>query len=184
MLTINLKPLRISLTFGFFFVLGITTLRENSLGAWSLLFCILHELGHLFAMLVLGAEISEITFYGAGIRIISDGISERPPLHQAVIYLCGPAVNLALAAVLRGEPSAVNLFLGVFNLLPLSYFDGGRLAALILGDKRGVLRALNVLSGIAVGAAASTAVIKSGGVFEASSLIYFGFIAMAYFLDA
>lgn len=184
MLTINIKPLRISFTFGFFFVLGITTLRECGIGVWSLLFCILHELGHLCAMLVLGAEISQITFYGAGIKIISDGISDLPPLRQAAIYLCGPAVNLALAAILHGVPSAINLFLGAFNLLPLSYFDGGRLAVLALGGRRGVLRALNVLSVIAIGALALTAVINSEGAFEPSSLIYFGFIVMAYFLDA
>lgn len=184
MLTINLKPLRISLTFGFFFILGITTLREHSLGAWSLLFCILHELGHLAAMLILGAKVSEITFYGAGIKIISDGISECPPPHQAVIYLCGPAVNLALAAVLRGELSEINLFLGLFNLLPLSYFDGGRLAALVLDGKRGVLKALSAGSCMAICTVAAAAVINSEDAFEPSSLIYFGFIAMAYFLDA
>lgn len=184
MLTLNLKLLRISFTFGFFFILGIASLREQSLGALPLLFCVLHETGHLCAMLLLRARVSEITFYGAGIRITSDGISDLAPLRQAVIYLSGPAVNLALAAVLNGELSLINLFLGLFNLLPVSYFDGGRLAALMFAQNKGALRALNALSWIILGATALAAVIKSGGIFDPSALVYFGFIIMAYFLDA
>ena len=54
----------------------------------------------------------------------------------------GCAVNLTIAAaavIIYGKCgyfAAANLILGIFNLLPFGYFDGGRLLELIWGGRR------------------------------------------------
>lgn len=184
MLTFNFRPVRISLTFGFFFVIGITSLSGNDFGPCSLAFCLLHELGHLAAMLIFNARVTEITFYGAGIKISADGIGQLPVTARAIIYLGGPAVNLLLAACIPGDLGTANLFLGIFNLLPISYFDGGRLADMVFEGKRGVREALSVLSYALIAAAALAAALLTEGGIKPSSLLTFLFITMSYLFDS
>ncbi len=181
MITFSLKSFRISLTFGFFFILAVTS-TGDSLAAASLLFCVLHELGHLFAMRLLNVKPSEIRFYGAGISITTE-LSGLSRLSQAIIYLSGPAVNLALAAALNGDFRAVNLCLAVMNLLPVPYFDGGRLLALLLPEKSLFLRLAGTASLILLGAISAMAVFSAPRGQGPAPLITLIFIAMSLLLD-
>ena len=183
MITFSLKKFRISLTFGFFFVLAITTLRDNSLGAMSLVFCIAHEFGHLIAIKLLGITVSEIKFYGAGISISSDGISAAPRRNQAFVYLAGPAVNLLLSAILTGDLRSLNLCLAVFNLIPICYFDGGRLISLFLPKEGMAVRLLSVLSYALLAVLFIIAALTHSASVSGSSVMTLIFIALSCFLD-
>lgn len=100
----------------------------------SVISCLLHELGHIAAMKAYGVNIKEIRFYGGGMKITC-----APKLltlsKELVIALSGAAVNFLiciLSAAFFKTLSVINLTLGVFNLLPIGYLDGGRAADVIL----------------------------------------------------
>lgn len=183
MITLTLKKLRLSLTFGFFFVLALTTLRDNRLGTLSLIFCFAHELGHLSAMRLFGIKLYSLSFYGAGIKITSSAMDDIAKSAQALVYLAGPLTNLFLAVLFCGDLRAVNITLAIFNLLPIGYFDGGKLASLLLPDRAVILRTLSLLSCLTIFALTAYAVYKTSVTFNPSAIITFIFIAVSCILD-
>lgn len=136
---------------------------EGALFAVAALLClfgcvILHELGHCLAARRFGIGTSSITLYPIGGVARLDSLP-RKPLHEMLIAIAGPAVNVVLAALLfpavwfwgipaNGEPLpensavalvntmfAANIAMFLFNLLPAFPMDGGRVfrALLALG---------------------------------------------------
>lgn len=106
--------------------------------------CVMHEIGHLIMMRWLGCSVQRIRITAVGAEIcLSQMISYTK---EIAVALAGPAVNLALAAVLCRVPggmaaSGLNLALGCFNLLPVGSLDGGRIVRCtllwLLGAKGG-----------------------------------------------
>lgn len=130
---------------------------------------VLHELGHALTARHFGIHTTDITLLPIG------GISRlerlpREPRQELLITLAGPAVNVALAAVLavafalRGDLAqlpklvvsaafdtpasflaqliALNLWLAAFNLIPAFPLDGGRvLRAILAARSRDYVRA-------------------------------------------
>lgn len=91
-----------------------------------LLLSVLHELGHLAAMLLFGVEVRKIR-----VGILGTVISTAPMPLTAEIFcsLAGPFVNLFCFWVLRPcLPGAalISLLLACYNLLPVYPLDGGR----------------------------------------------------------
>lgn len=139
----NLDKIRISAGFwllvSWFGVINGWELLAVVLGA-----AILHELGHMAVLRVLGAEILEIQInvLGASMKVDDRRLSYGGELAAT---LAGPGVNLISAAVLSkwGLETAVgaHLILGAFNLLPVRPLDGGRalwlLAAMLFGPMNG-----------------------------------------------
>lgn len=181
MITFKIKNFRTVFTFGFFFVMALTSLRDNGLGAYSLFFCIVHELGHLFVMALMGVKIDEIRFYGAGIKISSCGISALGRISQAVIYISGAALNLLLGIILSGDLRFVNLCLGIFNLLPVSYFDGGKLLELLAG--RRIAKALSTVISVILTVLLMAAEAFNPIPINPSALVTLVFIGISSILD-
>lgn len=109
-----------------------------------------HELGHAAAAIARGRRVYRITLYGlAAAARRSAGPSH--PRDQFAIALAGPVSHLLVASALlcawnflpieneplrvaAGFPAVSNFLAGLFNLLPISPLDGGRVArALIAG---------------------------------------------------
>ena len=100
-----------------------------------------HELAHLFAAKLcspgyLSGATLTVDFLCAE---ISTGYME--PKHEAVCVLAGPAANLLLFFAIMLLPcpgenllvmGGISLILGIFNLLPMVFLDGGRLLRLLL----------------------------------------------------
>ena len=98
---------------------------------------VLHELGHSLAARHYGIGTRDITLYPIG-GVASLDSMPRNPMHEMVIALAGPAVNVAIALVLTvilslGVSDALlqnllvtNLLLIGFNLIPAFPMDGGR----------------------------------------------------------
>lgn len=101
-----------------------------------LLSALCHELGHLAALRLAGAEVEllRLTAFGAEIRADTRYL---PYPKEILCTLAGPAVNLVLALVfarIAGDYvlAGANLLLGAFNLLPVPSLDGGRALFLLV----------------------------------------------------
>jgi Zn-dependent protease len=177
---------RVHATFGFavaYFALGFGErygLRGAAFGALficALFLCLtLHELGHSLVAQRLGVGVSEILLLPIGgiARLTSE---PRKPLHELLIALAGPIVNVVVAFVLLVvlfrywpgeafdphalgdllEPSPLglvrglffgNVMLAIFNMLPALPMDGGRVFRALLSLAIGRSRATRIAAGV------------------------------------
>lgn len=137
MLELKLKQTLLRLDFSFFAVMALyLLLDESGFGLSALAACAMHETAHFIAMAALGVPAERVTLYGAGIRISSSRIESARPFPKALILSAGCLANFAAAVVFweLGEhgASAVNLFTGIFNLLPMGELDGAGLLKMLV----------------------------------------------------
>ena len=122
----------------------------------TLLFIFAHEAGHVTAAILTRATVYSIRLLPVGFNAgIDDGTCTRG--RRIFIFASGPCVSFllaVLAAVLMHfniTNSLVklgiyaNLYLGIFNLLPVLPLDGGKIAMELLSAEFGVLRTGKVL---------------------------------------
>ena len=105
---------------------------------WQLLAVILsaallHELGHLLVLYLLGGRVLGLRISIFGAELVTDAARLSYPGELAAV-LAGPAVNLLCGLLLaRGHAwvaAGAHLSLCLFNLLPVRPLDGGRALAL------------------------------------------------------
>lgn len=140
MLEWELGRIRLRFTFSFFALIGlICTIGETTqLRLCVILLCaLMHELGHIGAMLMFGLLPDTMTFCAGGISL-SENVLNCSKSKRTVILLAGCTVDFISAAIslllgFKGAFAAAHLVLGTFNLLPFRYFDGGRLYSELTG---------------------------------------------------
>ncbi len=178
--------IRIHVTF-FLFLIWLATIyyREGGVeAAWrgtaliSLIFlCVLlHELGHVFAARCYGVKTRDVTLWPFGGIASMDEMPEKPG-QELLVALAGPAVNVAIAALLllwrgpRLDPAnltriddpavslaaklaGANIVLVLFNMIPAFPMDGGRvlraLLAMWVGNERATELAATIGQGFAI----------------------------------
>lgn len=149
MITVKLKNLTLKFCFGFFFILAVSAVDADSYAVLSLIFCIIHEFGHLAFMLIFKIKVSEIKFYGSGIKICANGIDELNRICQTLIYFGGCLMNLLLYLIFinigSGDYALINLIICFFNLLPIVHFDGGKIFELYMPGLSFLRKAFSVL---------------------------------------
>ena len=137
LIELRLKKTLLRLDFSFFAVIALFLFLDSTGFGMSALFaCALHELSHLLIMLMFGISPEIMTFYGAGIRITSSETQYAAMLPRLLILSAGCAANFAAFALfwLNGAyaPAVINLFIGIFNLLPVGELDGAALLRTVL----------------------------------------------------
>jgi len=139
----------------------------------SLFVCVtLHELGHALAAKRYGIKTKDITLYPIGGVARLEKMPEKP-LHELVVALAGPMVNVLIMVLLlpfmhdfsletaAGEnvmvisPSnflpmlgIINIWLALFNLIPAFPMDGGRVLRALLAMKNDRVKATNIAATI------------------------------------
>lgn len=148
------RGVRFRISFGFLTVLAVLCLSGQNFSLYFLA-CLVHELGHLFCMALLGVRPACITFGAGGILITPRRDRLLPLQKELLILLSGAAVNFLLSALFRQisltGAAAVQFLVGVWNLLPASSLDGGavlRCTAEHLTRGKGAQRIIGPLSGV------------------------------------
>lgn len=131
-----------------------------------LLSILLHELGHAFAGRLFKARVSHIDLTGLGGVAHFERSLPASVIARSVIYLAGPAVNLALwlgLGALTGEAAglgkpmlalpiavlaSINFVLMCFNLLPAYPLDGGHTLDAWLGALLGPVWSVRIVAGL------------------------------------
>lgn len=132
----------------------------------------IHELGHIGALMLMGAGIRciRLTLGGAVIEYNGSRVSY---LGDAAAALAGPAASLltcfVMAATAGPDPSellcyfaGLNLMLGLFNLAPVMPLDGGRAVLCLLCAVRSP-REAEQISGLLTGIAGCGLLLVGGG---------------------
>ncbi|MDO5559151.1 MAG: hypothetical protein Q4F95_06085 [Oscillospiraceae bacterium] len=123
---------------GFLAVIAIMSLSSNSIYLDVFLSCMLHELGHMAMIILCRKRVCRVGFNAAGIKIFESSDRIGSALCENIILLGGPCANLLAAAAVAITAGAdnrfvyLNLFLGIFNLLPFRCLDGGSIIVNIL----------------------------------------------------
>lgn len=145
-MSFKLRDISIEVSFWFVAVIALMlTLFPEAQAFYCFIFCIIHECGHLFTMLLLGKKVASVKFGYFGIKIFTDK-KFLPEMKEAAIAAGGPAMNLFAAAILfiAGQENfaIMNLTLAFFNLLPVSILDGGHILSALFPESKAV-RALS-----------------------------------------
>ena len=137
----------------FIFVIIFYLTRQIEIYGILMLFAFLHELGHLFAGLLLGFKPQSLGINPLGLsinfRIKPEDYNERIrkgnvlAIKKLIIASSGPVVNFILAILFTITDWKMfgiqkefliysNILIGIFNLIPIYPLDGGRILKNIL----------------------------------------------------
>ncbi|MEG0693256.1 MAG: site-2 protease family protein [Oscillospiraceae bacterium] len=141
MLRFKLGKLHVQIDFMFVAVVTIFLIVDTTgISSIALLACFIHELGHIVMFLAVGYTPQKLTFELTGIRLTKP-IQELSAGKELLVQLAGSTTNLLIFFFLIKTIESISflslfavthLVLGVFNLLPLKSFDGGKILELIL----------------------------------------------------
>lgn len=95
------------------------------------MFILMHEISHVIVALALKEDVKEITLLPVGIYAsLPKKITNKKEL---IISLAGPLASFLFANLLNNETFIMmNLFICIFNLIPIYPLDGGRILRCIL----------------------------------------------------
>lgn len=101
-----------------------------------LLFSILHEIGHYLVALYFSFEIEKIMILPFGAFLLLRDLGKHYVYEEIWMLFCGPFVNMIcfILFVFFKEPllAKINIYILMFNLLPIYPLDGSKLLLLFL----------------------------------------------------
>jgi stage IV sporulation protein FB len=112
----------------------------------SFLWVILHEFAHIVVASKFGCKFNNVNISIFGAKVELSDIDELTERKKIILYLAGPLFNIFMAMLMYylhdyfkyefiRNSLAVNLFLGIFNLLPAYPLDGSRICEILLSRK-------------------------------------------------
>ncbi len=158
---IKLSHFRVSINvlilFAFLAALFTGTQREYLL---TLGFIAAHEAAHMLLAIMSGAKVHSLRILPVGLNAeIQDACCSRG--QRILIYGAGPFCSILISGLffilMNNKLSSIstlgaiiNLYLGVFNLIPVLPLDGGRLLMELLSSKHGIFKVEKVLRFLSV----------------------------------
>ena len=140
---------KIQIGFLFIATLSLLSLMDKSGSVFlSVLFSLLHELGHIIAMAICKEPIDSLTYHPFGISMKLKTSSALSLSEELFVLLSGCVTNLIF--IISPTPQIVtyiNIGIFLFNILPVANLDGGRIVRLLLTHFFGE-RAGNVASDV------------------------------------
>lgn len=127
----KIKNTEVKVSFTFFAVLLLFILIDKAqIYFLSLIASALHETVHIIFILLFGGTIKKLSFNFFGGEI-ERGVIRFSNIKEAVINISAPVLNIIIGSMLLiiypdSLFGLLNLFLGIFNILPFHSFDGGR----------------------------------------------------------
>ena len=114
----------------------VVILDKTNVALLGILASVLHELTHIITMFFCNSRPFKIILTPFGAKIIADNSLSRSYLKDIIISLSAPLLNLLIFIVFSlinnffandylMQFALVNLFVGLFNLLPIISLDGG-----------------------------------------------------------
>ncbi len=129
----KIKNTDVKISFSFFAVVLLATVSDAfEVPLMSFFASLIHELTHIFFIVIFKAKITSFSLSVFGGNIKRKAFCEIGNLKEAVISYSAPLVNIIIGAVFiffsekMFSFGAVNMFLGLFNIMPFYSFDGGR----------------------------------------------------------
>lgn len=147
MLSTDFKNTKLGISFSFFALIAMIFMLEKAASEkfmLILLCCFMHETGHIIMMCICSIPPKAIIIYGGGIKIYPDKSKMVAEWQDTLILSAGCIINLLTAGIIilfnynLTFFASANLFLGLFNLMPVKYFDGGRILSIALRDSKAV----------------------------------------------
>ena len=124
---------KIKIYISYFFVSGLTLLlflKQANGVFYCIFFSLLHEIGHIIAIILCKVKITSLRFEAFGICISCDELGSLSLFKKILVLSGGALVNLAF--VMLSQSTMINLCLVIFNMLPIGWLDGGRILYEIL----------------------------------------------------
>ncbi|MDD2648228.1 MAG: hypothetical protein PHI27_11200 [Eubacteriales bacterium] len=173
--TLHVFSFRIPVHPAFLALIGLSLLTGARLQMRALLSALfLHELGHIFAALVMKMKLDAVEILPFGARLETRAVYSCAAYKGFVLSLGGPFVSLAvclfakeLSGVYFSALLSYSWLVFVFNMLPLLPLDGGNALRYALRDKVGYVRVTRILCRLAQLAA------LLGLVYSACLLVFF-----------
>ena len=155
---------RTRIEFGISFVIVVTLMLiffDEKIVLFSVLSSLLHECGHLFAIRICGERIERVVFGAFGLRIERSAFTKASYTSEIIIALGGIIVNymifvLCLFIYFFSQNITVaifgiiNLFVGLFNSVPMKSLDMGKALLSLLKKKRSEESAEKIVSRVSL----------------------------------
>lgn len=130
----------VSVKIDFLFAACVTFLMSFNINdeiRYAILFSLLHEAGHLLAIVLCGEKPDTVRFGIFGMTIIRKNDISQDYKKEFITAVSGPMMNFFLLFVfvllyafyrkdIFLEMAAINLIIGLFNIMPVFSLDGGR----------------------------------------------------------
>lgn len=135
----NIRGFKVTLTFPAVALIAFVVISNFATGyLLSFLAIFVHELGHIFAMMLCKCVPDGLQISAFDIKIIRNHRFSIDFSKDIIITVFGALFNFIFFLMflyLNKTFAFVNLFVGIFNLLPTSNLDGGQLLFLFLNRK-------------------------------------------------
>lgn len=162
--------------------------KQIKIYAIIMLFCFLHEIGHIITAKILKIRIKKLEILPCGFSsefIIDKGIKiKNYEFKILIVSLGGPVTSLLLAILSEcgciripgiSQPDVIysNILILLFNLLPLYPLDGGRIIKGILNIKLGEIKADEIMNNVSTTTIIALTIISSIAVYYFKNIAIF-----------
>lgn len=138
-MTFRIKSTAVELNFWFAAVITFLLLFAGNDSAVCFVLCILHEAGHLAAMLIFDSVPRKLELGYFGMKIVT-GSRLLSKKKEIITAAAGPCINIVCALLLfimkKERWAQLSLGLAVFNLLPVPMLDGGRILSEFIENEK------------------------------------------------